>query len=63
MPACSTLEVAFFHMSLLEIAQWVQETSFSVSIRESILRFPCSKAGICWASASRREPLLSPISA
>jgi hypothetical protein len=32
-------------MSLLEIAQWVQETSFSVSIRESILAFPLLEGG------------------
>src|SRR6185437_15081131 len=27
-------------MSLFEICQWLQETSFSISIRESILAFP-----------------------
>ena len=32
-------------MSLLEIAQWVQETSVSISIRESILMFPLLEGG------------------
>ena len=32
-------------MSLLEIAKWVQETSVSISIRESILMFPLLEGG------------------
>ena len=32
-------------MSLLQIAQWLQETSVSVSIRESILTFPLLEGG------------------
>ena len=32
-------------MSLLEICQWAQETSLSVSIRESILMFPLLEGG------------------
>src|ERR1700687_4534826 len=32
-------------MFLLEIAQWLQETSVSVSIRESILMFPLLEGG------------------
>jgi hypothetical protein len=32
-------------MSILQIAQWLQETSLSVSIRESILMFPLIEGG------------------
>src|SRR6202790_5790921 len=32
-------------MSLLQTAQWLQETSLSVSIRESILAFPLLEGG------------------
>src|SRR5665213_592584 len=36
---------SFFSMALLEIAQWLQETPISVSIRESILMFPLLEGG------------------